>query len=81
VQEAAAAATVDKISGAMTNLVYRCTSPAADANATVIVRVFGRGGKLFSSRDERDIFLLASELGLGPRCLVSCGGCVDDGAL
>ncbi|KAL4859074.1 putative choline kinase 2 [Chlorella vulgaris] len=69
-KEAAAAASVERISGALTNLVFRCTSPAADANATVIVRVFGRGGKLFSSRDERDIFLLASELGLGPRCLV-----------
>ena len=57
----------------MTNLVYRCSSPAATttANATVIVRVFGQGGKLFSQKDERNIFLLASELGLGPKCLVS----------
>lgn len=72
-QEAAAAARVEQVSGAMTNLVYRCTSPAAAANATVIVRVFGTGGKLFSQKDERNIFLLASDLGLGPKCLVRSG--------
>ena len=54
----------------MSNLVYRCSSPAATANTCVIVRVFGTGGKLFSQKDERNIFLLASELGLGPKCLV-----------
>ena len=62
---------VEQISGAMTNLVFRCSSPAARQHATVIVRVFGSGGKLFSQRDERNIFLLASDLGLGPKCLVS----------
>lgn len=70
VQESAAAASVEQVSGALTNLVYRCTSAAATANHTVIVRVFGSGGKLFSQRDERNIFLLASELGVGPMCLV-----------
>ena len=72
-QESAAAAVVEHVSGAMTNLVYRCSSPATatTSNATVIVRVFGQGGKLFSQKDERNIFLLASELGLGPKCLVS----------
>jgi hypothetical protein len=69
-QAAAAAALVDQVSGAMTNLVFRCASPAATANTTVIVRVFGTGGKLFSQKDERNIFLLASDLGLGPKCLV-----------
>lgn len=54
----------------MTNLVYVCRSPAATANSAVIVRVFGQGGALFSQRDERNIFLLASNLGLGPKCLV-----------
>ena len=38
-----------------------------------MVRVFGRGGKLFSPRDERNIFLLASDLGIGPKCLVEFG--------
>jgi hypothetical protein len=69
-QAAAAAASVEQVSGALTNLVYRCTSPTAAANSTVIIRVFGSGGKLFSQRDERNIFLLASELGVGPKCLV-----------
>ena len=68
---ASAEAVVEQISGAMTNLVFRCSSPAARQHATVIVRVFGSGGKLFSQRDERNIFLLASDLGLGPKCLVS----------
>lgn len=61
---------MEQISGAMTNLVYRCSSATARQNATVIVRVFGSGGKLFSQRDERNVFLLASDLGLGPKCLV-----------
>ncbi|KAL4431584.1 hypothetical protein ABPG77_001426 [Micractinium sp. CCAP 211/92] len=68
---AAEAATVSQVSGAMTNLVYRCTTPGPTSeNASVIVRVFGSGGKLFSQKDERNIFLLASQLGVGPRCLV-----------
>lgn len=36
----------------------------------MIVRVFGRGGKLFSQQKERAIFIRASSLGLGPKCLV-----------
>lgn len=72
---ASQAATVEHVSGAMTNLVYRCSSPDARAHTTVIVRVFGQAGKLFSQRDERNIFLLASDLGLGPKCLVGAGGC------
>ncbi|KAL4459006.1 hypothetical protein ABPG75_013871 [Micractinium tetrahymenae] len=68
---AAEAATVSQVSGAMTNLVYHCTTPGpATDNSAVIVRVFGSGGKLFSQKDERNIFLLASQLGVGPRCLV-----------
>lgn len=139
---------MSQVSGAMTNLVYRCTTPGPTSeNASVIVRVFGSGGKLFSQKvrprggsaqgccqarrrfggllcaeqagwspcpaqaatsvgqslslhppscilvsssllagictreqaaspplppaqDERNIFLLASQLGVGPRCLV-----------
>ncbi|PSC76159.1 putative choline kinase 2 [Micractinium conductrix] len=68
---AAAAASVEQVSGAMTNLVYRVSTPGpTTANSAVIVRVFGTGGKLFSQQDERNIFLLASQLGVGPRCLV-----------
>ena len=65
---------MEQVSGAMTNLVYRCSSGAARAHGTVIVRVFGTSGKLFSQRDERNIFLLASDLGVGPKCLVGGGG-------
>lgn len=62
---------MEQVSGAMTNLVFICRSPAAaPPHAAVIVRVFGQGGQLFSQRDERNIFLLASDLGLGPKCLV-----------
>ena len=45
--------------------------------AQVIVRVFGTETGMFSQQDERDIFLLASRLRLGPQCLVrglpACG--------
>ena len=69
-QEAAAAATVVKISGAMTNLVFKAHSPLAGA---VIVRVFGPGSRLFSRRQERSVFLAAARQGLGPRCLLEFG--------
>ena len=63
-------ATVVQMSGAITNLVFRCSSPVACQHSTVIVRVFGSGNKLFSQQDERNVFMLASELGIGPACLV-----------
>lgn len=48
---AAEAATVSQVSGAMTNLVFHCTtSGPTSENAAVIVRVFGSGGQLFSQK-------------------------------
>ncbi|GAB4823326.1 hypothetical protein N2152v2_010372 [Parachlorella kessleri] len=69
-EECAQHVKVQQISGAMSNLVFRCHGASALENKVVIVRVFGRGGKLFSHQHERNIFFRASELGLGPKCLV-----------
>lgn len=69
----------ERISGAMTNLVFRSTCPTAEAYPTVIVRLFGPGNSLFSQKEERDVFLLAGQTGIGPRCLVEFeGGRVEE---
>jgi thiamine kinase-like enzyme len=56
-----------RLSGAMTNLVFKLENDRT--TAAVIVRIFGEATLLFSRHQERGIFALASQLGLGPRCL------------
>lgn len=69
----------ERISGAMTNLVFCSTCPTAQSYRTVIVRLFGPGNSLFSQKEERDVFLLAGRTGIGPRCLVEFeGGRVEE---
>lgn len=64
---------VRRLSGAMTNLVLSCSSSEAQLFSRVIVRVFGSGNRLFSQEQEQKIFLLAAELGLGPKALYPPG--------
>lgn len=68
-----ATATISRISGAMTNLVFLATTQNTQHNQKVIIRVFGAGGLLFSRHQERGMFLTASRLGIGPRCLLEFG--------
>lgn len=62
--------TVEQLSGAMTNLVYRATHTQRDRELLAIVRIFGGCDGLFARDDERNIFRLVSDLGLGPTLLV-----------
>lgn len=55
----------------MTNLVFCCCNQEVVPPASVIVRVYSsRSTVLFSRQQERGIFLAASRLGIGPRCLL-----------
>lgn len=65
---------ITRVGGAMTNLVYLAHHPTAPPETSkVIIRIFGRGSLLFSRHQERGIFLAASRLGVGPKCLVEFG--------
>lgn len=65
---------VERLSGAMTNFVFRVWKVSiqgeVDINSRLIVRVYGKGNLLFSRRQEHGVFLAACRLGLGPQCLL-----------
>lgn len=60
-----------RISGAMTNVVLKVTN--CMEGTSVIVRMFGPTTALFDRKTERCIFLTASEIGIGAKCLVEFG--------
>lgn len=62
---------IERLSGAMTNLVFAAEGPPGSPK--VIIRLFGAGSMLFSRRQERGVFLAASRLGVGPACLLEFG--------
>lgn len=68
---------MERISGAMTNTVFRVVNLKKDK--AVIVRIFGPTEGLFDRKTERHIFLAASSLKIGAKCLFEFGnGRVED---
>jgi thiamine kinase-like enzyme len=65
---------VERLSGAMTNFVFRLWKVGQGQSkskiSVIIVRVYGQGGLLFSRRQEQGVFIAACRLGLGPQCLL-----------
>eukprot|EP00884_Botryococcus_braunii_P001066 jgi/Botrbrau1/10960/Bobra.0383s0014.1 len=62
---------VSQISGAMTNLVYRCRLKRTRKH--VLARIFGGGNVLFNRSTEQAIFGALGEAGIGPKLLASFG--------
>ncbi|KAL3159579.1 hypothetical protein ABBQ38_009993 [Trebouxia sp. C0009 RCD-2024] len=69
-QAASERVTVSQISGAMTNLVYRCDYDTPAKTYHALARVFGSAGGLFGREDEQQVFSAVADAGLGPRVLV-----------
>ncbi|KAL0037335.1 hypothetical protein WJX79_002468 [Trebouxia sp. C0005] len=61
--------TVSQISGAMTNLVYRCGYSTPNKKYHALARVFGSAGGLFGREDEQQVFSAVADAGLGPKVL------------
>ncbi|CAL8469115.1 g8656 [Coccomyxa elongata] len=60
-----------QISGAMTNIIFRCQNLVT--NQFVLVRIFGTNDALFSRDAEQDIFRRVAQVGLGPKLLANFG--------
>ncbi|EIE21022.1 hypothetical protein COCSUDRAFT_43387 [Coccomyxa subellipsoidea C-169] len=58
-----------QISGAMTNIIFRCHNRVT--NQYVLVRIFGTNDALFSREAEQDIFRRVAQVGLGPKLLAN----------
>lgn len=63
---------VSQLSGAMTNLIYRCRYQCGDQKLFALARVFGNTPEDLFSRDyEQMIFKTVAHAGMGPKLLVS----------
>ncbi|CAK0784100.1 hypothetical protein CVIRNUC_007303 [Coccomyxa viridis] len=66
-----------QISGAMTNIIFRCQN--LSTCQYVLVRIFGTNDALFSRADEQRIFSQVAEVGLGPKLLANfCNGRIEE---